>query len=71
MASIYSRSHHNMSLSKEFPGGITNGAFWYGKFKTVSYAQELLWHKSFFKSIYLHLYKFCFSFPLFVAQRLY
>lgn len=29
MASIYSRSHHNMSLSKEFPGGITNGAFWY------------------------------------------
>ncbi|KAJ6735992.1 PROTEASE M14 CARBOXYPEPTIDASE [Salix viminalis] len=29
MASIYSHSHHNMSLSKEFPGGITNGAFWY------------------------------------------
>ena len=41
MASIYSHSHHNMSLSKEFPGGITNGAFWYGKFKTVSFAQEL------------------------------
>ncbi|XP_021662895.2 carboxypeptidase SOL1 isoform X2 [Hevea brasiliensis] len=29
MASIYSRSHHNMSLSTEFPGGITNGASWY------------------------------------------
>ncbi|XP_048226807.1 carboxypeptidase SOL1 isoform X2 [Ricinus communis] len=29
LASIYSRSHHNMSLSKEFPGGITNGASWY------------------------------------------
>ncbi|PKI35464.1 hypothetical protein CRG98_044150 [Punica granatum] len=29
MASIYSRSHHNMSLSKEFEGGITNGAAWY------------------------------------------
>ncbi|KAK9270197.1 hypothetical protein L1049_025773 [Liquidambar formosana] len=29
MASVYSRSHNNMSLSKEFPGGITNGAFWY------------------------------------------
>ncbi|KAK1553634.1 hypothetical protein Q3G72_001381 [Acer saccharum] len=29
MASIYSRSHFNMSLSTEFPGGITNGAFWY------------------------------------------
>ncbi|XP_010261030.1 PREDICTED: carboxypeptidase SOL1 isoform X2 [Nelumbo nucifera] len=29
MASIYSHSHYNMSLSKEFLGGITNGAFWY------------------------------------------
>ncbi|EER89180.1 hypothetical protein BDA96_10G039200 [Sorghum bicolor] len=29
MASVYSRSHYNMSLSKEFEGGITNGAFWY------------------------------------------
>ncbi|KAG1335477.1 carboxypeptidase SOL1 [Cocos nucifera] len=29
MASLYSRSHYNMSLSKEFEGGITNGAFWY------------------------------------------
>lgn len=29
MASIYSRSHRNMSLSKEFEGGITNGAAWY------------------------------------------
>ncbi|KAM7518656.1 hypothetical protein LguiB_017618 [Lonicera macranthoides] len=29
MASLYSRSHFNMSLSKEFPGGITNGAYWY------------------------------------------
>ncbi|KAJ4850240.1 hypothetical protein Tsubulata_008171 [Turnera subulata] len=29
MASIYSNSHRNMSLSKEFPGGITNGASWY------------------------------------------
>ncbi|KAL3504584.1 hypothetical protein ACH5RR_034425 [Cinchona calisaya] len=29
MASLYSNSHHNMSLSKEFPGGITNGAMWY------------------------------------------
>ncbi|CAK9150206.1 unnamed protein product [Ilex paraguariensis] len=29
MASLYSRSHYNMSLSKEFRGGITNGAFWY------------------------------------------
>ncbi|PHT50550.1 hypothetical protein CQW23_10297 [Capsicum baccatum] len=29
MASIYSRSHHNMSLSGEFPDGITNGAYWY------------------------------------------
>ncbi|KAI3465436.1 hypothetical protein Pfo_022099 [Paulownia fortunei] len=29
LASLYSKSHYNMSLSKEFPGGITNGAFWY------------------------------------------
>ncbi|TYK04505.1 carboxypeptidase SOL1 isoform X2 [Cucumis melo var. makuwa] len=29
MASIYSRSHHNMSFSQEFQGGITNGAAWY------------------------------------------
>ncbi|XP_077245775.1 carboxypeptidase D isoform X2 [Tasmannia lanceolata] len=29
MASVYSRSHHNMSLSTEFQGGITNGAAWY------------------------------------------
>lgn len=26
---IVSRSHHKMSLSEEFPGGITNGASWY------------------------------------------
>ncbi|OAY85527.1 Carboxypeptidase SOL1 [Ananas comosus] len=29
MATVYSRSHYNMSLSKEFEGGIINGAFWY------------------------------------------
>ncbi|KAL0903833.1 hypothetical protein M5K25_025886 [Dendrobium thyrsiflorum] len=29
MASVYSRSHYNMSLSKEFEGGIVNGALWY------------------------------------------
>ncbi|GAB4845184.1 suppressor of los1-1 [Ancistrocladus abbreviatus] len=29
LAGVYSHSHHNMSLSKEFPGGITNGASWY------------------------------------------
>ncbi|CAN1731090.1 Carboxypeptidase SOL1 [Linum perenne] len=29
LASTYSQSHYNMSLSTEFPGGITNGAFWY------------------------------------------
>jgi len=29
MASVYSQSHYNMSSSKEFEGGITNGAFWY------------------------------------------
>ncbi|KAL8487046.1 hypothetical protein ACS0TY_023656 [Phlomoides rotata] len=29
LASLYSRSHYNMSLSKEFPDGVTNGAFWY------------------------------------------
>ncbi|PUZ62240.1 hypothetical protein GQ55_4G341000 [Panicum hallii var. hallii] len=29
MASVYSQSHYNMSLSKEFEGGITNGALWY------------------------------------------
>ncbi|KAL5211596.1 hypothetical protein ABZP36_022443 [Zizania latifolia] len=29
MALVYSQSHYNMSLSKEFKGGITNGAFWY------------------------------------------
>ncbi|KAJ0972802.1 hypothetical protein J5N97_020761 [Dioscorea zingiberensis] len=29
MASVYSHSHYNMSLSKEFEGGITNGALWY------------------------------------------
>jgi uncharacterized membrane protein len=28
MASVYSQSHYNMSLSKEFEGGITNGALW-------------------------------------------
>ncbi|XP_027189787.1 carboxypeptidase SOL1 isoform X2 [Cicer arietinum] len=29
MASIYSHSHYNMSSSKEFLDGITNGAAWY------------------------------------------
>ncbi|XP_021284296.1 carboxypeptidase SOL1 isoform X2 [Herrania umbratica] len=29
LASVYSQSHYNMSLSKEFKGGITNGASWY------------------------------------------
>ncbi|KZV28947.1 carboxypeptidase D [Dorcoceras hygrometricum] len=29
LATLYSTSHYNMSQSKEFPGGITNGAFWY------------------------------------------
>ncbi|CAA6671716.1 unnamed protein product [Spirodela intermedia] len=29
MANVYSLSHRNMSLSNEFPGGITNGASWY------------------------------------------
>ncbi|XP_044511880.1 carboxypeptidase SOL1 isoform X2 [Mangifera indica] len=29
LASSYSHSHRNMSLSKEFHGGIINGAFWY------------------------------------------
>ncbi|KAJ7969773.1 Carboxypeptidase SOL1 [Quillaja saponaria] len=29
MASIYSHSHYNMSFSKEFHEGITNGASWY------------------------------------------
>ncbi|XP_020582507.1 carboxypeptidase SOL1 isoform X2 [Phalaenopsis equestris] len=29
MASVYSRSHYNMSSSKEFEGGIVNGALWY------------------------------------------
>ncbi|XP_073284773.1 carboxypeptidase SOL1 isoform X1 [Primulina huaijiensis] len=29
LATLYSRSHYNMSQSEEFPGGITNGAFWY------------------------------------------
>lgn len=29
LARIYSKSHHNMSLSKEFEEGITNGASWY------------------------------------------
>ncbi|CAH9105063.1 unnamed protein product [Cuscuta epithymum] len=29
MANLYSHYHHNMSLSQEFPEGITNGAHWY------------------------------------------
>ncbi|KMT19605.1 hypothetical protein BVRB_1g012210 [Beta vulgaris subsp. vulgaris] len=29
LASVYSHSHYNMSMSKDFPGGITNGAAWY------------------------------------------
>ncbi|KVH98605.1 Peptidase M14, carboxypeptidase A, partial [Cynara cardunculus var. scolymus] len=29
MAKLYSHSHHNMSRSKEFEEGITNGAHWY------------------------------------------
>ncbi|XP_010521105.1 PREDICTED: carboxypeptidase SOL1 isoform X2 [Tarenaya hassleriana] len=29
LARTYSQSHHNMSLSKEFEEGITNGASWY------------------------------------------
>ncbi|PON52678.1 Peptidase [Parasponia andersonii] len=29
LASVYSRSHYNMSLSSEYPGGLTNGALWY------------------------------------------
>ncbi|CAN6687044.1 unnamed protein product [Malus baccata var. baccata] len=29
LASVYSRSQYNVSLSKEFEGGITIGAFWF------------------------------------------
>lgn len=29
LASVYSHSHYNMSMSKDFPGGITNGAAWW------------------------------------------
>ncbi|KAK1282455.1 hypothetical protein QJS10_CPB22g00924 [Acorus calamus] len=29
LASVYSNTHHNMSQSLEFRGGITNGALWY------------------------------------------
>nr|GMC56462.1 carboxypeptidase SOL1 [Ipomoea batatas] len=29
MGSLYSHHHRNMSLSTEFPEGITNGAHWY------------------------------------------
>ncbi|KNA15694.1 hypothetical protein SOVF_095880, partial [Spinacia oleracea] len=29
LAGVYSHAHYNMSKSKEFPGGITNGAAWY------------------------------------------
>lgn len=29
LSSVYSQSHFNMSMSKEFQGGITNGASWY------------------------------------------
>ncbi|OMO73504.1 Peptidase M14, carboxypeptidase A [Corchorus capsularis] len=29
LGSVYSQSHYNMSLSKEFKRGITNGASWY------------------------------------------
>ncbi|KAG5525332.1 hypothetical protein RHGRI_031869 [Rhododendron griersonianum] len=45
LASVYSRSHHNMSLSEEFQGGITNGASWYGSVKCKSlnsYAEEMI-----------------------------
>ncbi|RXI00228.1 hypothetical protein DVH24_037776 [Malus domestica] len=37
LASVYSRSHYNMSLSKEFEGGITNGAFWYDGLKHYNF----------------------------------
>lgn len=45
LASVYSRSHHNMSTSEEFQGGITNGASWYGSVKCKSlnsYAVEMI-----------------------------
>ena len=29
LASTYARAHRKMHTSKEFPGGITNGAAWY------------------------------------------
>ena len=46
MASIYSRSHHNMSFSQEFQGGITNGAAWYGNLKEMVFENHI--HVSWF-----------------------
>ncbi|KAL9251027.1 Carboxypeptidase SOL1-like protein [Drosera capensis] len=40
LASVYSLSHHNMSLSKEFPGGITNGASCDGRSTYGVYVDE-------------------------------
>lgn len=41
LASIYSQSHHNMSLSMEFPGGITNGASWYDGIEEIPWSERL------------------------------
>lgn len=41
LASTYSQSHHNMSLSMEFPGGITNGASWYDGIEEIPWSERI------------------------------
>lgn len=53
MASIYSHSHYNMSSSKEFLDGITNGAAWYDYLKVM--------HK-------VHYWSHC-SFSMFIITK--
>lgn len=55
MASLYSESHHNMSLSKEFPGGITNGAFWYVTKSCIKVVLFILHHIFQWSTFVLHI----------------
>lgn len=52
MASLYSNSHRNMSLSKEFPGGITNGARWYDIIFIVEMLSGYLLHLFLYPAVF-------------------
>lgn len=74
LASVYSRSHHNMSLSNEFQGGITNGAYWYCNLLKACvlisgfhFSYQLTWNSSFSLAVVSRLT--CCRYPIYGGMQ--